>query len=172
RLIKKGGAWPWVGTVTRTSDLILAAAALSALVGIGWLYHRIRRPPTADRWWERGGVLLVLACMPIAGWIVLAALRTSRPRKARAALQAVLALAGLLVFAFITTSTSSGDTWGIVAVGMIGAALSWALVAARLLLAPASATGARPAATPTARPAAVEPVTSSEPRPQRTGVPA
>jgi SpoVK/Ycf46/Vps4 family AAA+-type ATPase len=171
-VIKKGGAWRWVGTVTRTSDLVFAAFPLAALVGLGWLYHRRRRPPPATEWWEQGWVAFVLACSPVLGWIALAALRVPRSRKARAALQAVFALAGLLVFSFLVVAATTGDTWGVVAVGMIGVALAWALLGGRLLLpGPATPAGQAPEPPPPPPPLReAESVTVSGPPPQRARV--
>ncbi|MDQ4097352.1 MAG: AAA family ATPase, partial [Actinomycetota bacterium] len=174
-VIKKGGAWPWVGTVTRTSDLIFAGFPLAALVGLGWLYHRRNRPPPPTQWWERGAVAFVLACIPVVGWLTLAALPVPRARKARAALQAVFALAGLLVFSFLVVAATTGDTWGVVAVGMIAAALAWALVGGRFLVAAPVAVVRQ--AEPPAAPASLSPpaldaeaVAVSGPPPQRPRV--
>src|SRR4051794_21152895 len=92
-LIKESGAWPWIATVDNATDLVFGAFGLGAILGLGWLYGRRGRPPApapGAPWWSRTGVLMVLALIPCAGWLVLAVLpRVDGRRKARAAIQAV-----------------------------------------------------------------------------------
>ncbi|HEX5493849.1 MAG TPA: hypothetical protein VFX70_04655, partial [Mycobacteriales bacterium] len=67
-VIKKAGAWRWIGTVKTPAELVLGGVALTALLTLYFLYHRRARPgaPVPARWWQGPignavlGVLLVL----------------------------------------------------------------------------------------------------------------
>jgi transitional endoplasmic reticulum ATPase len=134
-LIKEGGAWPWIATVDNATDLVFGAVGLAVILGLGWMYGRRSRPPeAAGPWWTRSWVLVVLALIPVIGWIALAVLpQVERRRKARAAIQAVFVFTGLVLFGFLSESATKGDTWGLVVNGILAAGLAVAVIGSRTL---------------------------------------
>ena len=134
-LVKESGAWPWIATVDNATDLVFGAVGLGVILWMGWMYGRRGRPPEqSGPWWSQPWLLVVLALIPLLGWVILAVLPgVERRRKARAALQAVLAFTGLVLFAFLTDSATIGDTWGLVVNGLLAAGLAVALVVSRTL---------------------------------------
>ncbi len=164
-LIKESGAWPWIATVDNATDLTFGAVGLGAILGLGWLYGRRGRPPAptaGEPWWSRPGVLVVLALIPCAGWLALALLpRVDRRRKARAAIQAVLAFTGFILFGFLSSSASSGDTWGLVVSGLLAAGLAVAIIGSRTLQ-PVAASAAVPTPTPARAPTPAPPAPAAD----------
>ena len=185
-LIKREGAWPWIGTVTRTSDLILAVFGMAAMLFLGWLYYRRPAPGPNTPGGNRFGhpaFLFVLASIPILGWIALGVMGVPRIRKTRAFFQALFSFAGFMIFGLFAAAATAGDTWGLVALGMITAAFAWAILGGRFVLRPrAESPVSTPVSTPTPFPppppplrgtgrfpAAVQtgPVPATGPQPQR-----
>jgi ATP-dependent 26S proteasome regulatory subunit len=163
-LIKEAGAWPWIATVDNATDLVFGAVGLAVILGVGWMYGRRRRLDTVSApWWSQPWVLVVLALIPVLGWVVLAALpNVDRRRKGRAALQAVFIFTGFILFGLLSASATANDTWGTVVNGLLAAGLAVAVVGSRTLR-PVGAAPAAPAA-----PQASEPARVAGPPPART----
>jgi SpoVK/Ycf46/Vps4 family AAA+-type ATPase len=134
-LIKEAGAWPWIATVDNTTDLVFGAFGLAVILWMGWLYGRRGRPAGAEGpWWSRPWALVVLALIPVVGWIALAALpNVDRRRKGRAALQAVFIFTGFILFGLLSASATTGDTWGMVVNALLAGGLVWAIAGSRTL---------------------------------------
>jgi transitional endoplasmic reticulum ATPase len=152
-LIKDAGAWPWIATVDNATDLIFGAVGLAVILWMGWLYGRRGRPAEPPgAWWSRPWALVVLALVPILGWIGLAALPgVDRRRKARAALQAVFIFTGFILFGLLSASATAGDTWGMVVNALLAGGLAVAIIASRTLR-PVAAAPPPPAADVPRRP--------------------
>lgn len=164
-LVKDAGAWPWIATVDNVTDLVFGAVGLAVILWMGWLYgRRGRTPATAPRpWWAQPWALVVLALIPLLGWVALAALpNVERRRKGRAAMQAVFIFTGLILFGLLSDSATRGDTWRMVVIALLAAGLVWAIAGSRTLQPVAAAPPPAPA----------ERVPPAQPQPARATTPA
>jgi DNA-binding CsgD family transcriptional regulator len=76
-VVKRGGAWPWVGALNSDDDILLAVFATAVLLLLtGVIYDRERAgpPPGEAPRWARGPLLWSLLAVPLAGWLVLLAM--------------------------------------------------------------------------------------------------
>jgi ATP-dependent 26S proteasome regulatory subunit len=141
-LIKRLGAWSWVGKVKSPAELVWAGAFIAVFSGFGALYYGRARPgaPTTlsdkDKWRSTAG-LAGLAATPVVGWIALAAIKNvSRERKRRAVMQASLGWTGLLLVLVTIDDTTKFDALSVFVVVMVALAYLWSIGGGRLLLAP------------------------------------
>ena len=140
-LIKAGGAWPYVGLVKSTGELVLGGMGLALLFAVFFLYYRRLRPgapTTGVRAWQSSGAMVAMAVVAsCVGWIALAVLPgVSRARKIRAALQAFLVTAVVVLGYLWLLYTTYPDLWGGAVLGLITGGYLYALLAGRRWLRP------------------------------------
>jgi transitional endoplasmic reticulum ATPase len=137
-LIKRSGAWRWIGLVKTAGDLVYAAGAVVGGFVVARVYYRIARPgaPKGTSGWRRGRGLVALAVFPVVGWFVLVRLkRVTRARKVRAVFQASF---GWTVFVLGALNLGEpADALSVVVVTFVVLGFVVALGAGRFLLAPA-----------------------------------
>jgi DNA-binding CsgD family transcriptional regulator len=83
-IIKRGGAWPWVGMVNSGDDVlwaVLGTALLLLLVGVIYRGDRPAPPPEGAPRWARGPLLWLLLGVPLAGWLALLLLPGAGPAR-------------------------------------------------------------------------------------------
>jgi len=142
RLLKRSGAWPWIGSVKSVTDLVVGALGMVALLALFWLYYRRARPgppPGPVPWWRSQPVLWVLLLgVPLLGWAVVMLLRGVSPgRKARLTFQLAVAWACVLLFAVFGSVSDNPDSWGLAVLGLETSAVVYGLAAGRRWLRPA-----------------------------------
>lgn len=141
-LIQAGGAWPFVGLVKSTGDLIFGGLALVCLLGTPFLYYRRRRPGAPAvvglRFWQSGaGMVTMVVVVPFLGWIALAVLpRVSPARKIRAAFQAFFVTAGLVLAVLWMIYAEYPEPWGATVLGLVTGGFAIGMVTAHRLLRP------------------------------------
>jgi SpoVK/Ycf46/Vps4 family AAA+-type ATPase len=69
-VVKRLGAWPYVGLVKSTTDLVMGGLAVGVVLGLFFLYYRRPRPgpPVPARWWQTpvaNGVLGTVGLLPL-----------------------------------------------------------------------------------------------------------
>jgi hypothetical protein len=141
-LIKRGGAWRWVGRVKTAGELTLGGFFVVALVLYGWLYYRQPRPGAPRRVkvesWRSDRTLLTLAAIPVIGWIALGVLPgVSGARKRRALMKAGFGWIGVLVLLVWFDDSTKLDALGAFVLVMLTLAFVWSVAGGRLALAPA-----------------------------------
>jgi SpoVK/Ycf46/Vps4 family AAA+-type ATPase len=141
RLLKRSGAWPWIGTVRSGTDLAVGALGMVALLALFGLYYRRARPgapagPTP--WWRSEAATWVLLLgVPVLGWVAVMAMRgVSRGRKTRLTFQLAIAWSCVLLFALFGLVVDHPDPWGLAVLGLETAALLYGLLAGRAWLRP------------------------------------
>jgi transitional endoplasmic reticulum ATPase len=174
RLLKRSGAWPWIGTVKSGTDLVVGALGIVALLALFGLYYRRARPaapagPTP--WWRSQPALWVLLLgVPVLGWVAVMAMPdVSRARKRRLTFQLAIAWSCVLLFALFGTVTDHPDSWGLTVLGLETAALLYGLVAGRAWLRPAGFAAPESSPLPSSQaataPARGRPAAGQEPAP-------
>src|SRR6266508_1414516 len=136
RLLKRSGAWPWIGSVKSVTDLVVGVLGMVALLALFWLYYRRARPgppPGPVPWWRSQPVLWVLLLgVPLLGWAVVMLLRGVSPgRKARLTFQLAVAWACVLLFAVFGSVSDNPDSWGLAVLGLETSAVVYGLAAGR-----------------------------------------
>ena len=136
-VLKPSGVWPWYGVVKSTPELVLGAFGCLALFAVGALTaSRVRRrspaPAEPRPWWGRPIGLVLLAIVPVVGWIAIAFLpRVPAATKTKAVLIAVASYGLLFVLGLLFSSVDKQDAWGIAVLSyllgtlVIGLLLGW-----------------------------------------------
>jgi hypothetical protein len=138
-LIKRSGAWPWIGSITTGSELLFWGLFIVALSMVFYIYYQPRRPgppATGVKWWQRQGTMLAFAVLlPIIGLVIVAALpQVSRARKHRVLLQAVIIWGGVLVVSL--WSSEYHDHWSLGVAGLVSVAFLHGLFGGRAWVRP------------------------------------
>ena len=135
-LIKKSGAWRWIGGVKTTGDIVVGAVGLVGALAFWLLYYRRARPgpPANPTWWQRTRFLALMAAIPVIGWLVLWRLPgVSTNRKARAFF---LASAGWAVFWSFAFFDPPADELSVFVYVMLAGAFVFGIAGGRTLVAP------------------------------------
>jgi hypothetical protein len=135
-LIKAGGAWPWVGTVTSLLSVVLAAIAIPVLAGLYLLYYRRARPgpPVGGSWTARRPADVLVGLIPVLGWIALAAVPGRSPsRKLRVAFEIVFEVVAVLLFGFAGQLSGPTDALSAVVIGLVVSTAGWGWLGGRTL---------------------------------------
>ncbi len=139
-LIKRSGAWRWIGTVKTVQELVLGGLAMIAIAALCFLYYRRPRPgPVVGGGWFRSRwVDGVLAVFGPPGWLVLAA-DQGRPgaRKLRVVMMSVIGFVFLVTFVLLNNVSNYPDPVGWTVAGLIAAQICCCVGVGRLQLAPA-----------------------------------
>jgi transitional endoplasmic reticulum ATPase len=139
-VIKKGGAWPWIGVVKSGFEFALGGLGLAACLYYAFLYYRKVRPgpPLGDRpWWIGNIPLWIFALTPLIGWVALALIpRVSRARKVRIAILLVPVYALFFFSAPFFISLDVQDPWGITVTTILLAGAVFGAIAAKEWVAP------------------------------------
>ena len=110
-VIKRGGAWPWVGSVNDAGDFVTAGLVSLAVLALFWIWHLLRRPvsaPSRRRRWRKPA--LVTAGI-------------------------VLGVIGFYVWATTMVILAHPDAWGLAATGIMAASSLYGAVAGAALVA-------------------------------------
>jgi transitional endoplasmic reticulum ATPase len=138
-LIKRAGAWRWIGLVKTPLDLMLGGFGVLAVLVMYWAYYWRVRPgqPSSAISKERSAALFGYAVFPVIGWSILARMKNvSRDRKTRAAMQAAILVVGIVVVSIWITAFDLPDTWSLTVTGLLLLTLVYGWLGGRLLLAP------------------------------------
>ncbi len=139
-LIKRSGAWRWIGTVKTVTELVLGGLGMIAIAALCFVYYRRPRPgPVVGGGWFRSRwVDGVLAVLGPPGWLVLAA-DNGRPgaRKVRVVMMSVIGFVFLVAFLLLNNVSSYPDPVGWTVAGLIAAQICCCVAFGRLQLAPA-----------------------------------
>jgi DNA-binding CsgD family transcriptional regulator len=157
-IIKRGGAWPWVGALNSGDDIfwaVVGTAALLLLIGAVFYREHSAAQPQDEPRWARGPVLWLLLAIPVAGWIVLLAM----PAVSAARRWWLLRRISLVALGIVAVSPAILLEWRVDAPGVAGVllplvAFAYGIVAGRHWLGPVAvvqpydvaATAAGPAA--------------------------
>jgi SpoVK/Ycf46/Vps4 family AAA+-type ATPase len=136
-VVKRLGAWPYIGLVKSVTDLVAGGGALAVLLAMYLLYYRRERPgaPVRARWWQTptaNGVLGVLGVLPLT----LPFRRgESRARRVRLLYRFVFGWTVAITVSMLLSTL--GDRTGAVVLGLICVAELFGWLGGRALLRPA-----------------------------------
>jgi transitional endoplasmic reticulum ATPase len=108
-LIKKTGAWRYIGTVKTSGELVLGGLAMVVIPGFAFLYYRRPRPGRADlpSFWQSSTADVAICFLGPLGWLALAFDKErSNARKVRLIM---LSFLGFMVFVAITLLITAAD---------------------------------------------------------------
>jgi SpoVK/Ycf46/Vps4 family AAA+-type ATPase len=142
-VIKRGGAWPWIGLVKSTQDLVAGGIGLALALWWCWRYYRRPRPGPARSGRAAVTDRLVLAALVLlapVGWLLAAGAgpgrRVGRARRLRLFMLAQLVWAWLVLAVLWLGLRPPGDTWAAWVLGLLAAGLLYGGLAGRRLVAP------------------------------------
>src|SRR4051794_8727827 len=127
-LIKKSGAWRWIGTVKTTGELVLGAFGMVAIAVLCFIYYRRPRPgPVAGGTGFRSRVAdgVLVAFGPI-GWIAVA-LDKQRPRdrKIRLVLMSIVGFSAVACMGLLASVSEYPDALGFAVGGLLCAEMAF-----------------------------------------------
>jgi hypothetical protein len=111
-VIKRGGAWPWVGEINSSRDFVINGLLAAGVMILLWAWHRLRRGKAGS----------------------------SRPksqgRRTGALVALGIAVAGLGLWAWATLMLVllHPDSWGLTVVALLAAALSYGVLVGRVVV--------------------------------------
>jgi transitional endoplasmic reticulum ATPase len=138
-LIKRVGAWRWVGTVKTIPELVLGGLGMIAIPAICFIYYRKARPGRViggPRRSSRAVDALLVVLGPV-GWLFLLADRSRpRQRKLRLVLMSILAFTAVGITALLFSVGQYPDIVGWTVSGLLAAQTAVSIGMGRLQLAP------------------------------------
>jgi transitional endoplasmic reticulum ATPase len=137
-LLKRSGAWRWIGAVKTTTEVALGFLGLAAIVGMYLLYYRRPRPGPPARpqgWWQGRGGDVALGFFPILCWLLVWVIPGRSPaRKARLSFMYGVAYVPLFLLGAFSPVLDYPDALSATVVGMLGLAVLWGWLGGRALL--------------------------------------
>jgi transitional endoplasmic reticulum ATPase len=135
-LIKRSGAWRWIGAVKTPLEVVLGFLGLLAVLAMYFLYYRRPRPAPRPgperRFWEGHWADIVCWFLPVIGWIAIWVLPgRSRARKVRLSFLYTFAYIPLLIVGVFGSVTNYPDPLSAVVVGILSTALVWGWLGGR-----------------------------------------
>jgi hypothetical protein len=111
-VIKRGGAWPWVGAINSSRDFVINGLLAAGVMILLWAWHRLRREragssPPKSQGWRTGGLV---------------------------ALGIALAGLGLWGWATLMMVLLHPDSWGLTVVALLAASLAYGVLVGRVVV--------------------------------------
>jgi transitional endoplasmic reticulum ATPase len=130
QLLKRSGAWRWIGGIKTRTELVLGFLGLVAMLGMYLLYYRRPRPgPRADpnrRWWMGRAADAIIGFLPLIGWLLIWVLPgRSRARRTRLSFVYGFAWVPFFLFGAYNAVFNYPDVLSIVVVSLLGLAILW-----------------------------------------------
>ena len=138
-LLKRSGAWRWIGAVKTKSEVVLGFFGLVAIAGMYLIYYRRPRPGARSepgrRWWQGPVGDIGVGMIPFLGWLILWILPgRSRARKIRLSFMYGFVYIPLFIFGSFSAVADYPDALSAVVVGLLGLAVLWGWLGGRVLL--------------------------------------
>jgi transitional endoplasmic reticulum ATPase len=138
-LLKRSGAWRWIGGVKTKTELVLGFLGLVGILGMYLLYYRRPRPgPRAGRqrgWWQGRAADVVAGLVPFLGWFLIWILPgRSRARRQRLSFMYGFAYIPFFIIGAFSSVLDYPDALSVVVVSMLGVAVLWGWLGGRSLL--------------------------------------
>jgi transitional endoplasmic reticulum ATPase len=138
-LIKRSGAWRWIGAVKTPLEAVLGFLGLLAVLAMYFLYYRrprpAPRPGPGRRFWQGRGADIAFWFLPVVGWIAVWVLPgRSRARKIRLSFLYTFAYIPLFMIGVFGSVTDYPDLLSAVVVGILSTALVWGWLGGRALV--------------------------------------
>lgn len=129
-LLKRSGAWRWIGAVKTPFEAILGFLGLIAILVMYFRYYQKPRPApppsTGKRWWQGRAADIGAWFLPVLGWIAIWALPgRTRPRKIRLSFLYTFAYIPFFVVGVFASVTDYPDPLSIAVVGILSVGLVW-----------------------------------------------
>jgi transitional endoplasmic reticulum ATPase len=171
-LLKRSGAWRWIGGVKTELEAALGFAGLVGILGMYLLYYRRPRPGPRARagrqWWQGPGADIAFGLLLCLGWLLIWVLPgRSLPRKVRVSFMYGFAYVPLFLLGAFSPVLDCPDALSAVVVGMLGLAVLWGWLGGRALL--RGPGWGYPDPLPEARPPAAQPLGQPVPVPLPAG---
>jgi transitional endoplasmic reticulum ATPase len=140
-LLKRSGAWRWIGAVKTKTDVILGFLGLVGILGMYLLYYGRPRPgPRSEperRWWQGRVSDVGVGMIPFVSWLIIWILPgRSRARKLRLSFMYGFAYIPFFIIGSFSAVTDYPDALSVVVVGLLGLAVLWGWLGGRALLHP------------------------------------
>ncbi len=139
RLIKRTGAWRWIGTVKTPMEMVLGGLAAAVVPAFVFLYYRRPRPGSSRSrgFWASRWVDAIIGVLGPVGWLVLAFdKQRSSARKIRLIMMSVLGFAMFMCFALLADASNYPDPLGLTVTGLLTGQVVLCLAMGRLQVAP------------------------------------
>jgi transitional endoplasmic reticulum ATPase len=138
-LLKRSGAWRWIGGVKTKTELVLGFLGLVGILGMYLLYYRRPRPgPRAGRqrgWWQGRAADVVAGLVPFLGWLLIWILPgRSRARRQRLSFMYGFAYIPFFIIGAFSSVLDYPDALSVVVASMLGVAVLWGWLGGRSLL--------------------------------------
>jgi transitional endoplasmic reticulum ATPase len=138
-LLKRSGAWRWIGGVKTKTELVLGFLGLVGILGMYLLYYRRPRPGPRtgpeQRWWQGRAGDVVAGLVPLLGWLLIWILPgRSRARKQRLSFMYGFAYIPFFLFGAFSPVLDYPDALSAVIVSMLSLAVLWGWLGGRSLL--------------------------------------
>jgi SpoVK/Ycf46/Vps4 family AAA+-type ATPase len=138
-LIKRSGAWRWIGAVKTPLEAVLGFLGLVAVLAMYFRYYQrprpAPRPTTAGRLWHGRAADIGAWFLPVLGWIAICVLPgRSRARKIRLSFLYAFAYIPLLVLGVFASVIDYPDLLSAVVVGILSVAILWGWLGGQALV--------------------------------------
>ena len=138
-LLKRSGAWRWIGAVKTRTEVVLGFLGVVAILGVYLLYYRRPRPGPGDmpglQWWQGRGGDVALGLFPCIGWMLLWMLPgRSSARRLRLSFMYGFAYGPVVLLGVFAAVLDYPDALSAVVVGLLCLALAWGWLGGRALV--------------------------------------
>jgi len=167
-LLKRSGAWRWIGAVKTRTEIVLGFLGLVGILGMYFLYYRRPRPGLRSeperQWWQGRVSDIGIGMIPFVSWLIIWILPgRSRARKLRLSFMYGFAYIPFFIIGSFSAVTDYPDALSAVVVGLLGLAVLWGWLGGRALLRPEG--WGYPDQLPKARPQPIQPSAPEVPTP-------
>ncbi len=167
-LLKRSGAWRWIGAVKTKTEVVLGFLGLVGILGMYLLYYRRPRPgPRSEpglRWWQGRAADVGVGMILFFSWLIIWILPgRSRARKLRLTFMYGFALIPFFIIGPFSAVADYPDALSVVVVGLLGLAALWGWLGGRALLRPEG--WGYPDRLPKVRPQPIQPSAQEVPTP-------
>ena len=140
-LLKRSGAWRWIGAVKTKTEIVLGSLGLIGILCMYLLYYRRPKPgPPSEpvrQWWKGRVGDVVVGIIIFLSWLIIWILPgRSRARKLRLSFMYGFAYIPFFIIGPFSAVADYPDALGVTVVGLLGLGVLWGWLGGRSLLRP------------------------------------